>query len=145
MLSCLPPPSSLSDHRPRDFRFILLKKTSYLIFKMVTKVMKIVSDTCELISLMSIIDAYDQTPEDKVLNPLKAVVDAYDNAPEEDRRKIRVILVMGLTGTGKSTFIKKLTNDHNIAVGNDLHSGKYIASFYKKKKKKTILIQNTNT
>ena len=90
---------------------------------MVTKVLKIVSDSA-LIPLISIIDAYDQTPEDRALNPLKTVVDAYDKALEEDRKRIRVVLVMGLTGTGKSTFIKKLTNDHKISIGNDLHSGK---------------------
>ena len=74
----------------------------------------------------SVGDAYDKTPEDSVLNPLRAVDDAYDNASEEDRKRIRVILVMGLTGTGKSTFIKTLTNDRSIIIGDDLHSRKQL-------------------
>lgn len=55
-------------------------------------------------------------------NPLQPVDEAYSSASEEDRQKIRVILVMGLTGTGKSTFIKRLTNDRKIVVGNSLQS-----------------------
>lgn len=101
---------------------------------MVTKVLKVVADAHDeapddrgLVSLISIVDACNKAQEGRVLNPLSAVIDAYDNAPEEDRHRIRVILVMGLTGTGKSTFIKKLTNDHNIAIGEDLHSRE---SFY---------------
>ena len=55
-------------------------------------------------------------------NPLKPVVDAYQKASGEDQKNMRVIGVMGLTGTGKSTFIKKLTNDRSIVIGDDLHS-----------------------
>ena len=57
-------------------------------------------------------------------NPFKSIVDAYSKASEENRQRIRVIGVMGLTGTGKSTFIKNLTNDQSIVIGNDLHSRK---------------------
>lgn len=58
-----------------------------------------------------------QTP-----NPLKPIIDAFSNASVEEQKSIRVIGVMGLTGTGKSTFIKKLTGDHSIVVGDDLLS-----------------------
>ena len=57
------------------------------------------------------------------LNPLKPIIDAFTKASMDDQKRIRVIGVMGLTGTGKSTFIKKLTNDHSIVIGDDLHSG----------------------
>lgn len=57
-------------------------------------------------------------------NPFKKIVDIYNRASEENRARIRVIGVMGLTGTGKSTFIKKLTNDPSIIIGDDLHSRK---------------------
>ena len=57
-----------------------------------------------------------------LLNPFKIITDIYNAASEEHRKRIRVIGVMGLTGTGKSTFIKELTNDHSIVVGDDLHS-----------------------
>jgi len=60
--------------------------------------------------------------EPRVLNPLRPVFDAYNKGSPEERERIRVIGVMGLTGTGKSTFIKKLTNDRNIIIGDDLSS-----------------------
>ena len=57
-------------------------------------------------------------------NPLQTVDDAFNQGQMEDRESIRVIGVMGLTGTGKSTFIKKLTNDPNLIIGDDLWSRK---------------------
>ena len=57
-------------------------------------------------------------------NPLRHIFDAYDNGSPEERERIRVIMVMGLTGSGKSTFIRNLTNDPNIIIGNDLYSRK---------------------
>ena len=57
-------------------------------------------------------------------NPFRSIIDAYNQATEEHRKRIRVIGVMGLTGTGKSTFIKTLTNDSSIVIGDNLHSGK---------------------
>ena len=54
-------------------------------------------------------------------NPLKPVVDA--NTPGDQNRKC-VIVVMGMTGTGKSTFIKQLTNDDNLVIGEGLQSRK---------------------
>ena len=57
------------------------------------------------------------------LNSWKQFSDVYRNGAPEDRERIRVFGVMGLTGAGKSTFIKKLTNDHNIVIGHDIYSG----------------------
>ena len=62
--------------------------------------------------------------EPGVLISLKQVFDVYKNGSLEDRERIRVIGVMGLTGTGKSTFIKKLTNDKNITIGRNIYSRK---------------------
>jgi len=56
-------------------------------------------------------------------NLSQGFIDAFRNAATKEQRDlIRVIGVMGITGTGKSTFIQKLTNDQNILVGNSLHS-----------------------
>ena len=57
-------------------------------------------------------------------NAFEPVADAYDSASEEDQNRIRVILVMGVTGSGKSTFIKNLTNDNNIVTDDGLPSRK---------------------
>ena len=57
-------------------------------------------------------------------NFLRHILDAYDNGSPRERKRIRVIMVIGSTGSGKSTFIKNLTNDPNIVIGNDLHSRK---------------------
>ena len=48
--------------------------------------------------------------------------DVYKNGAPEDRERIRVVIVLGLTGVGKSAFIDKLTNDHNIVIGHELYS-----------------------
>ena len=48
--------------------------------------------------------------------------DVYKNGAPEDRERIRVVVVLGLTGVGKSAFIDKLTNDHNIVIGHELYS-----------------------
>jgi predicted GTPase len=47
-----------------------------------------------------------------------------------DSAQFRVvhILVMGLTGAGKSTFISKATGDDSIRVGSGLRSGKVAAN-----------------
>jgi ABC-type sugar transport system ATPase subunit len=37
-----------------------------------------------------------------------------------------VIAVMGMTGAGKSSFIRRITGDQSIKVGDTLHSGKCI-------------------
>ena len=55
-------------------------------------------------------------------NSLRLIFDAYNKGSPEDRKRMRLIGVMGLTGSGKSTFIKKLTNDHNIVIGDDQYS-----------------------
>jgi len=36
-----------------------------------------------------------------------------------------VIAVMGMTGVGKSSFIKTVTGDENIVIGEGLESGVY--------------------
>ena len=48
--------------------------------------------------------------------------DVYKNGAPEDRERIRVVIVLGLTGVGKSAFINNFTNDHNIVIGHELYS-----------------------
>jgi ABC-type proline/glycine betaine transport system ATPase subunit len=43
-----------------------------------------------------------------------------------------VIAVMGMTGAGKSSFIRRITRDQSIRVGDTLHSGKHNHFFLKK-------------
>ncbi|KAF8055865.1 P-loop containing nucleoside triphosphate hydrolase protein [Lyophyllum atratum] len=49
-------------------------------------------------------------------------VDKRDIFPEDPRETDRVIVLMGPTGSGKSTFVNKLLNDTVASVGNDLES-----------------------
>ena len=51
------------------------------------------------------------------------------SALTSDEVHIIHILVMGLTGAGKSTFIKILTGDNSIKTGNGLRGGKF-STFY---------------
>lgn len=45
-----------------------------------------------------------------------------DDAPKEEV----VVAVMGVTGSGKSTFIRTMTGNLNVHVGHGLESGTYI-------------------
>ena len=57
-------------------------------------------------------------------NSLRLIFDAYNSGSPEDRERMRLIGVMGLTGSGKSTFIKRLTDDDSIIIGHNIYSGK---------------------
>lgn len=37
-----------------------------------------------------------------------------------------IVAVMGVTGVGKSTFIKTVTGNEDVVVGHSLASGRYI-------------------
>ena len=54
----------------------------------------------------------------------KHIFNAYNEGSLEERERIRVIGVMGLTGAGKSTFIKRLTGDDNVVIGRNIYSRK---------------------
>ena len=41
-----------------------------------------------------------------------------------------VVAVMGVTGTGKSTFIRLVTGNDKIKVGERLQSGEFLCSSY---------------
>ncbi|KAJ3571774.1 hypothetical protein NP233_g3529 [Leucocoprinus birnbaumii] len=66
------------------------------------------------------IDEFDYT--DLLQDPeILEVVESPDSEPLRERDDI-VIAVMGATGSGKSSFVKLLTGDDSVAVGNSLDS-----------------------
>jgi len=44
------------------------------------------------------------------------------DARADDISQAKIIAIMGMTGSGKSTFIQKLTGTSEVAVGDGLHS-----------------------
>lgn len=52
----------------------------------------------------------------------RAVDNGNGSSPNDDISQAKIIAVMGMTGSGKSTFIQKLTGTTEVTVGDGLHS-----------------------
>jgi putative ribosome biogenesis GTPase RsgA len=68
--------------------------------------------------------SYENVPEFGPIKRTKSLPNASDSKKPPDKP---IIVVMGPTGSGKSSLIKGLTGSRDIRVGLTLHSGRFFS------------------